>query len=128
MNPSKELNFTPASKYCPWKSVIRCRETRTSDSVERDSEIIDFSTSVEEEIGHDNDAIKQTHCNKNARESDRTSVLLDLLCEENAKRKKLQGKNIILEKEFKTLRGEVKASQKSSEVSQKSSDYCKLKT
>ena len=88
---------------------MQCRETRTSYLIEKDSEIIDSPSSVKEEIGHDNDAIKQTHCNKNARESDRTSVLLDLLCEENVKRKKLQEKYVILEKESKNLRGEVES-------------------
>ena len=56
------------------------RGTRTSDLIKKDLEIIDSPSSIEEETGHDNDAIKQTLCNKNARESDRTSVLLDLLC------------------------------------------------
>ena len=109
LNPSKDLSFTPSLRDCPWKTVMHCRETRTTDLVEKDSDIIDAPFSVEEEIGHDNDAIKQAHCNKNARESDRTSVLLEWLCEENVKRKKLQEKNVILEKESKNLRDEVES-------------------
>ena len=109
LNPSKDLSFTPASRDCPWKTVMQCRETRTSDLFKKESEIIDSPSTVEEEIGHDNDAIKQTHCNKNARESDRTSVLLDLLCEEYVKRKQLQEKYVILEKESKNLRDEVES-------------------
>ena len=102
----KKKHFICTLRDCPWKTVIQCRKTLTSDLVEKDSDIIDSPSSVEEEIGHDNDVIKRTHCNKNTRESDRTSVLLDLLCEKkNLTTKEITRKECYFRKRIEKSKG-----------------------